>query len=118
MGLSRDDILSADDLKREVVKVKEWGGEITVRTMTGSERSAFEEKVASTNGLDQQINMKNFLEKLVVSTAADDEGNLLFTDADVDALSKKSASAILRVARVAQRINGLTAGDVEDLTKN
>ena len=118
MALSKEDILSADDLKREVVKVKEWGGEVIVRTMTGAERVAFEDSVALNSGADRQINMKNFLEKLVVATVVDDKGVLMFTQADVVALSGKSASALLRVARVSQKLNGLTDDDVEGLIKN
>jgi hypothetical protein len=42
MTLTRDSILNAKDLKKELVKVPEWGGEVYVRCMTGSERDAFE----------------------------------------------------------------------------
>jgi len=33
--LSRDAILGSDDLKKEVVSVPEWGGEVVIATMTG-----------------------------------------------------------------------------------
>jgi hypothetical protein len=115
MTLTRDDILNLNDLKTEVVMVKEWGGEVIVRMMTGAERSAFEDKVATTSG---DINYVNFLEKLVVATVVDGNGNLMFTDADIPALANKSASAILTIAKVAKRINGLSAQDVEVLAKN
>ncbi len=32
--LSKEAILSADDLPREIVSVPEWGGQVYVRTMT------------------------------------------------------------------------------------
>ena len=100
------------------MKVKEWGGDVIVRVLTGAERVAFEDKVNITNGKDRELNLKNFLEKLVVATAVDEDGKHLFTDEDIVALSRKSASAILKVAKVAQRINGLTTDDVDELTKN
>ena len=40
--LSKDAILAADDLPRETVHVPEWGGDVYVRTMSGTDRDAFE----------------------------------------------------------------------------
>ena len=40
--LSKEAILAADDLPREKVNVPEWGGEVLVRTMSGTDRDAFE----------------------------------------------------------------------------
>ena len=40
--LTKDEILRADDLRLERVEVPEWGGEVVLRTMTGTERDAFE----------------------------------------------------------------------------
>ncbi len=39
--LTREQILQSDDLPRETVQVPEWGGEVQVRTMTGTDRDAF-----------------------------------------------------------------------------
>ena len=39
--LSKDAILAADDLPRETVHVPEWGGDVYVRTMSGTDRDAF-----------------------------------------------------------------------------
>jgi hypothetical protein len=50
--------------------------------------------------------------------AVDDKGNRLFTDADVKALGAKSSRALSRCVRAAQRLNGLTGADLEDLAKN
>ena len=45
MLLTRDKILSADDIRSERVKVPEWGGEVIVREMTGAERDEWEGSV-------------------------------------------------------------------------
>ena len=43
--LSRDEILAASDLTKELVEVPEWGGSVYVRAMTGTERDSYEESV-------------------------------------------------------------------------
>ena len=37
--LSKEQILKSDDLKSEIVAVPEWGGDVKVRVMTGTELS-------------------------------------------------------------------------------
>ena len=40
--LNREAILSSVDLPKELVSVPEWGGDLYVRTLNGTERDAFE----------------------------------------------------------------------------
>ena len=42
MLLSKDQILSADDIQSQRVPVPEWGGEVMVRGLTGSQRDQWE----------------------------------------------------------------------------
>lgn len=116
--LSRDQILQADDLTHEDVEVPEWGGTVRVRTLTGSERDAFEQSVITRRGKQVDMNLENLRAKLAALTIVDEDGERLFSEADVQALAQKSAAALSRVFTVAQRLNGLTDGDVEELTEN
>jgi len=116
MSLSRDAILSADDLPRQEVDVPEWGGTVFVRSMSGLERDTFETSL--TNGKDKSVNLKNIRARLVCLTAVDDNGERLFADGDEDALGKKSAAALDRIFTVAQKLNGLNSSDVEELAEN
>ena len=119
MGLlSKEQILKADDLKSEIVEVPEWGGDVTVRMMTGAERDAFEASIFDAKGKDSKVNMKNLRAKLIILTVISDAGEKLFTDADIDILGGKSAKALDRIFAVAQRINGIGQKEVEELTKN
>lgn len=112
--LNRDAILKADDLKKEVVKVPEWGGEVIISTMTGYARDAWEQHlVQSKDGA-----LINVRARLVVATAVDEKGNRLFTEDDVIALGEKSVAALERCVKVAQRLNRLTESELDDLKKN
>lgn len=116
--LDKNTILSSDDLPREKVAVPQWGGDIFVRTLTGSERDDFEQSCVSQKGKNRDINLKNIRARLCVLTICDDVGKRLFDARDVDALGKKSAKALDIIFEVAQRLNGLANKDVEDLAGN
>ena len=116
--LSKEQILKADDLKSEIVEVPEWGGDVKVRMMTGTERDSFETSIFDAKGKDSKVNMKNLRAKLIVLTVINDAGEKLFIDADIENLGGKSAKALDRIFAVAQRINGIGQKEVEELTKN
>jgi hypothetical protein len=116
--LSREQILAVDDLKREVVKVPEWNTEVIVGTMSGTDRDAFETAIFETKGDNTKQNFKNLRAKLLVKTIVDEKGERIFTDADIEALGKKSAKALNRIFQVAQKLNGIGQEAVDEMTKN
>lgn len=115
MILTKDQILSAEDLKREEVDVSEWGGTVLVRMLTGRERDNLE---AFWLRSKESGNYADARATLVALTACDETGARLFSDADIEALGGKSAAALDRLSDVAQRINRLTKKDLEDLAGN
>ena len=117
MKLSRDAILNASDITTEEVSVPEWGGEVLVRAMTGAERDLYEKSVIDRNGKNPKVNLENARAKLVVLTTIDEQGQRLFTHADVAALSKKSAAALNRLFNVAARLSGITEEDMGEIVE-
>lgn len=121
--LTKAAILAAQDLKHEDVEVPEWGGTVRVRGFSGAERDAFEasfatpELYAAVKAKGPSAISENIRARLVAFCAVDEAGALLFTDADVVELGKKSAAALDRVYAVAQRLNGLSNADVDELGK-
>lgn len=115
--LTREAILNADDLQRVLVPVPEWGGEVFVRTMTGSERDRFEEAVLKTSD-DDTTSMEGARALLASMTVVDEHGRQLFSEADIRLLGQKNAKALNRIMNVAQRLSGLTKADLKELTKN
>jgi len=113
--LTKDQILAASDIKTEEVHVPEWGGTVRVSTMTGEARDRFESACVTDDG---KANVSNVRAKLVASSIVDEDGRLMFTDADIEQLGHKSAAALDRVFEVAQRLSRVSASDVEDLAKN
>ena len=116
--LSRAEILQALDLPRERVAVPEWGGDVYVRALNGSERDSLEAWMVEMNGKGAQDLYGNMTARLAAMTMVDEQGNNLFEMGDVVVLGRKSANALRRVVEVAQRLSGVTQADVEELTKN
>jgi hypothetical protein len=120
--LSRDDILKAEDSATEEVDVPEWGGTVLVRGMTGRERDEFELSFRQRGRRGEvqsgMANLSNVRAKLVARCCVDDDGNRLFTDADVAALGEKSGDALDRLNDVAARLSGMTAGDMEEMAED
>ena len=62
--LTKEAILAADDLPRETVLVPEWGGDVYVRTMSGTDRDAFESSLIARDGA-KEGRMENVRARLV-----------------------------------------------------
>ena len=116
--LSKTAILAAQDLQTEDVEVPEWGGAVRVRSFTGRERDAFEASMVRGDGRDRRVDLTNMRARLVGLTVIDESGQRLFTDEEADLLGAKSGAALDRVFALAQKLNGLSGSDVEELTKN
>ena len=118
MGLlGREQILGAVDLPTVDVDVPEWGGTVRVRMMTGVERDAFEAATITRHGKKIEQNLANIRARLVALCVVDEKGGRLFSEADAEALGKKSAAALNRVFAAAQQLNALTeeaAGAAEE----
>ena len=113
--LSKQQILDADDLNRELVEVTEWGGSVLLRELRGRERDAFEE-----DSLDKQRNlsMRNMRARLGAASAIDENGERLFTNNEAAELGEKSATALNKCFEVACRLSGITDADIEELEGN
>jgi hypothetical protein len=109
MALSKTAILKANDTKlSEAISVPEWGGDVYVKTLSGTERDSFEEAYSENK-------MKQFRARFLVLTLCDDSGNRLFEDSDVSGLGDKSSVVLNRLFEAAWGHNGFTNEAVESL---
>lgn len=113
--LSKDQILAATDSGRELFPVPEWGGDVFINVMSGTERDAFEQAVV---GDGEHRNWRNVRARLAVIVLVDEEGKRLFADTDVAALGRKSSIVLDRIFDAAQRVNALRPEDIKELAKN
>lgn len=118
--MTREAILSADDSKFEIVEVPEWGegAKVRVRALSGTDRDAFEAAMIQQKGKDIILKAENTRARFVALSVVDHAGNRIFSNTDVLALGKKSAAALDRVYRVAQKLSRFGDEDVEELVGN
>jgi len=112
MILSKKDILLANDTVIKKVHIPEWGGDVYVRSMSGEQRDQFEALIVTNRN-----SVENFRAKLASMTVCDEAGNLIFTEADIKELSKKSAAALQRIFIASQKLSRITPNDVVELTE-
>lgn len=108
----RDIISAADDKKIEAVEIAEWGCTVYVHSLDGAGRARFEMLCA---GHEKDIAGARIVERLLVCTLYDADGDLIFdmTEDDIAALSKKNSAPLLRLFKVARQLNGIGGDAVE-----
>lgn len=104
--LTREQILAADDLPRQEVQVKEWGGSVFVRGLNAGEAIRF------------QVEDEDIQVKLIALATIDEAGNQLFTIEDVAALKKKSPHAVGRLFKAILKLNAMGLDNQKELEKN
>ncbi len=107
--LTKDDILTADDLRTEVVSVPEWGGDVIVSETSAEARDEWVRDSTDENGEFT----KDWQTRFLVCCIVDNDGERLFDKEDIEALRKKSRKALDRVFKVAYTLNGMNQDEVE-----
>lgn len=121
--LNFDDILAKQDKEFEDVEIPEWGGTVRIAAMSGTDRDRWELSMMQADDKSERGFKMNFdaysRVRLVALCLVDDDFNRVFvTDEQVKALGQKSGAVMDRLYGVAQRVNGLSDDDIEDLEKN
>ncbi len=116
--LTRDQIVEVDDTEYAVVECPEWGGDVRLKSIKGSQRDSYEQSLILERGGNRSVNLRNARAKLIVLCAVDEQGRLLFTPDDLNVLGRKNARPLDRLFDACQKLAGLSTDDVEKLTEN
>jgi|GEM_PF-2377722 len=112
-ALTAADLLGAPIGAPTPVDLPELGGRAYVREMTAAERDQFDEELRDESGKLRD----GYRARLVAATACDADGKLLFRPEQAQELATRGAALVVKLARVAARVNALTAEAVEDAKK-
>jgi len=116
--LTKEDIISIDDVEIRKVFVEKWGRYVYLRNMSAKVRDNYEWEIyqARQRGILDRISIRTLL---VSKCLCDAEGNLLFKDKnDVAALAKKNAAALEVLFKEAQDLNGIEREELDEMTEN
>lgn len=103
----RNQILSSQDVKGEVVTVPEWNCDVYCKELNGTERAAF-----------VGMSPSNAYDILLTNVLDPETKEPIFEIADRDALYKKSGGVLEKLTRVIFKLSGLWTGAVEEAEKN
>ena len=118
MILDKVGILGADDTRIEKVPVPEWGkgAEVCVRNLIGWQRDQYDKFAQEARDKKDFTHLRA---RLVSVSLCDESGKSLdFTEADVLALSNKSAAPLSRLYDKCLTLSGFTDDDAKELEKN
>jgi hypothetical protein len=104
MGILGREVILGMGRPREIVKVPEWGGEVIVATLSLPERMEWERWQAA-QPTDADTDIPGYLAFALI----DEQGKRVFTPEDVAELQHKSAAVLMRLYRVARRLNSIDA---------
>lgn len=115
MKLTKDAIMAAQDLKREVVNVPEWGGDVIVSEMSGADFQRYCE-ASETDEASQKGYA--FMALVLVFCLVDEGGVPLFSVEDAPKLARRKKSVLHRLFNVADRLNLLSRAAQQEAEKN
>lgn len=113
--LTKQEILAAEDLKRETVEVEAWGGAVVVSEMSANTRMEWEAVAFDADGKPIPDGWKS---RLVAACVVDDAGDRMFSNDEIAELGRKSDSAITTIYRAAAALNGIGPKAKEEAEKN
>jgi hypothetical protein len=124
MALSKNDILDIDDIKTKEIEVPEWDGSVFIRQLTRGQadeyfgrrfaKSELKQRGRNQSEVESDVKLFGHDAWLVAQAVCDENGQRLFSNADVKELEKKNSNAIGRIAVAIVDFSGM-GQDVEEL---
>jgi hypothetical protein len=116
-------------LPEETAHIEQWGRDVVLRGMTSRERDLFEEEQlrranrkagngAREPGGQLQADLTNFRARLVARTIVEDGVRTFANHRGEELLGDQPAVVLEKLFVIARRLSGLSAEDVDALTKN
>lgn len=119
--LSRADFLSASaNLKRELVEVEELGGVVYLRELSAKQILEYNELIRKLQTDETSLTPSNSVElmaTLIYMTARDEDGALLFTEEDIQALAENNLNLLITLSAKALEVSGMNTAAVDEVTE-
>lgn len=112
MILSKESILGSVDFEIHKIEVPKWGGEVCIRPFTAKLKDKIEQ-------LNQKPDLKVSARGVALAgSICDENGKLLFSDLDIEAISQKDGASVDIVLAKILKVNGITEEELEEKAKN
>lgn len=115
----REQVKQADDQKIDgPIGCPEWGVQVYVRGLRGSERDWLEESMLVKSGKQRKLTMADFRAKVVMLSACTPVGEPIFRQGDEKWLTEKSGAVLDRIFTAAVAVSGLSKEDMDEIVGN
>lgn len=119
--LSREDVLNAEDIQREIVPVPEWAppkmdkdeAELLVRGLTAQQYIGMGFDLRGDNDTVDPEKMKSMMPMVVAMGVIDEEGKRVFSDKDINVLGEKSFAPVERLSAKILELSGISTKEAE-----
>lgn len=118
MALSKDQIFSIDDLPMRTVHVPQWGGDVTLKTLDGTEREELERLINEFKTRGKLPGGQAVRAVAAALSCVDENGEKLFEKNDIPTLAKKSGAALDSLLDEILDLNGMTKAAARELEGN
>jgi len=124
--LSRQQIITCQDVQSEVVPVPEWAPKgsnkdkcfVKVFGLDGHRRDKYQNEMQNAR-VKKTINLTGLTTKLVIACVLDpDTKKQLFNESDLAVLQAKSAKPMDRIVKVAQQLSGMGDDDIKEILED
>ena len=122
--LTKEELFAEGALKTETVTLKsgdvivsEIGGSDYIKLWSYPKNQRDTGTMVIRNGVEEsttEVDMSRFTPALISYSVLDEAGNRMFTEADIDKLSKLNSTVFLKLSEVARRLNGLGGEEVKN----
>lgn len=96
--LSARDILDKEDLKKKIIYIEEWDGNVRIQSMTAADAEKFKDL--------KDKDLSDSMVSAIIMSVVDEYGNPLFDQEHVEALKKKSIKAFMTIQNEVLKLNG------------
>lgn len=116
--LTKEQMLAVNDSKIKKIYVKEWGGDIYIKQMSGKEQDELEKQMSES---DKTKSFTNRRARYLALFITDKDGKRFFdinNKQEMDLLSEKSGKVLNYIAEEITKLNGVTEEELENIAKN
>lgn len=115
MILTREQILQANDRKIKKIAISGFGGDVCIRQSSALDYARWAD--ANENAKTHEDRVRSAA-GFVVRTMVDEQGNLIFSDADIESLMSKRQEFVLKVFNESLQFSMITDENVREIAGN
>ncbi len=110
--ITKDQIYKSVDLKREIIDLPEWGGEVEIQAMSVGKKLAYDQYIRD------HEDFNDICYYLISISLINEDGSLFLNEEDKENIMSKSSESVMKIFNACIDLNKQRNDDVEKAAKN